>query len=189
MNPRIIRTTDLTPQRWANGRGLTREIHREPATGTAGTAAWRLSLAEIERTGPFSTIPEMDRHLLSAAPVPLQLTIDAVVRALRHTEVVSFSGSAEVVTTAVHGTARALNLMIRRGNGGGLDVLTGDAPLTVSSAFATALVVLDGTVSLAGQRLERYDTLLPGGDETTLALEKATLARVRVTTPTGPDLA
>ncbi|MGW0734741.1 HutD/Ves family protein [Streptomyces sp. NPDC002851] len=179
---RVIRMTTLEPQRWANGRGWTREIHREPATDSASTALWRLSLADIEETGPFSKFPEMDRHLLSAAPVPLHLSVDGTLHNLRYTQVISFAGESEVATTAVHGRAQALNLMTRRGIRSSLDLLRGDAQLPVTSATSTALVVLDGTVSLGGRRLARFDTVLPGNDGTRLSLQAATVARVRIAT-------
>lgn len=184
----IIPMDTLEPQRWANGRGWTREIHREPAADAPETVAWRLSLADIEDTGPFSPFPGMERHLLSAAPVPLQLSIDGVVHDLRYTQIVTFGGTAEVATTAVHGRARALNLMVRSGIRGSLDLLGGDAQLSVSAAFATALVVLDGIVTLDGRRLERFDTILPGAEGTRLTLQGATVARVRVET-SAPDAA
>ncbi|MEU1948584.1 HutD family protein [Streptomyces sp. NPDC020125] len=176
----IIPMNTLEPQRWANGRGWTREIHREPAADSPEPAAWRLSLADIEDTGPFSPFPGMRRHLLSAAPVPLQLSIDGAVHDLRYTQIVTFAGTAEVATTAVHGRAQALNLMVRSDIRGSLDLLGGDAQLSVAAAFATALVVLDGTVALGGRRLERFDTVLPGAEETPLTLQGATVARVRV---------
>ncbi|GAA1714569.1 HutD/Ves family protein [Streptomyces yatensis] len=178
----IIPMDTLEPQRWANGRGWTREIHREPAADSPGTATWRLSLADIEDTGPFSPFPGMERHLLSAAPVPLQLSIDGVVHDLSHTQIVAFAGTSEVATTAVHGRARALNLMVRSGIRGSLDLLRGDAQLSVSAAFATVLVVLDGIVTLDGRRLERFDAILPGAEDTRLTLQGATVARVRVET-------
>ncbi|MFG2650697.1 HutD family protein [Streptomyces sp. NPDC048436] len=178
--PRVIRVATLAPQRWANGRGWTREIHREPAAGDPGVTAWRLSLADIEDTGPFSPFPGMERHLMSAAPVPLRLSIDGVAHDLRYTQVVSFAGDSTVATTAVDGRAQALNLMARTGISSSLDLLRGDAQLPVSAASATALVVLDGTVRLGGRRLERFDTILPGVAESHLDLQGASVARVRV---------
>ncbi|GAA0917021.1 hypothetical protein GCM10009575_006370 [Streptomyces rhizosphaericus] len=177
---RVIRMARLEPQRWANGRGWTREIYRAPVADPLETAAWRLSLADIEDTGPFSPFPGLERHLLSAAPVPLQLSIDGAVHDLCYTQIVSFAGASEVATTTVHGRAQALNLMVRSGICGSLDLLRGDARLPVSAGFATALVVLDGIVALDGRRLERFDTVLPGADETRLGLRGATVARVRV---------
>ncbi|MFF3641676.1 HutD family protein [Streptomyces sp. NPDC002564] len=180
---RVIRAAALAPQRWANGGGWTREIHREPAAGRPGATLWRLSLADIEATGPFSTFPGMRRHLLSAAPVPLRLSVDGVDHDLHYTQVVSFAGDREVATTGVQGRAQALNLMVCTGLRGGIDLLRGDAQMPVSAAAATALVVLEGIVSLGGRRLERFDTVLPGTDEARLGLRGATVARVRVAVP------
>jgi environmental stress-induced protein Ves len=183
--PRVIRTAALAPQRWANGRGWTREIHREPVEPVAGSpeaTAWRLSIADIEDTGPFSPFRGMERHLMSAAPVPLRLSIDGVTHDLGYTQVVSFAGDSTVATIAVGGRAQALNLMARSGIRSSLDLLRGDARLPVSAGSVTALVVLDGIVSLGGRRLERFDTVLPGAADGCLDLQGATVARVRVET-------
>lgn len=185
-SPHVIRMATLVPRRWANERGWTREIHREPATDSHGTATWRLSLADIEETGPFSRFPAMERHLLSAAPVPLQLSVNGAVHDLRYTQVVSFDGDAEVVTTAVRGRAQALNLMTRRGVRGSIDLLPAGPAMRVSAASAAALVVLDGTVTLGERRLERFDAVLPGTDESHLGIQGATVARVRVGTSRPP---
>lgn len=179
----VISLDTLEPQPWANGRGRTREIHRRLAVGPPEATLWRLSLADIEATGPFSSLPGMDRHLLSAAPVPLTLSVDGAVHDLRYTQIVSFAGGAQVSTTAVEGRAQALNLMVRSGLPSGIELLRGDAQLTVSEPSAAAYVVLDGTVTLGGRRLRRLDTVLPGADGTRLGLQGATVARIHVGAP------
>lgn len=46
---------------WKNGGGTTREIFRFPATGNW---SFRLSIAEVKESGPFSIFSGMMRHLL-----------------------------------------------------------------------------------------------------------------------------
>ncbi|NBE54080.1 HutD/Ves family protein [Streptomyces boluensis] len=182
---RVIRTAELAPQPWANGRGRTREVYRQLAAGSTESTLWRLSLADIEATGPFSSLPGMDRYLLSAAPVRLRLSIDGTEHELRHTQVVSFAGDARVSTVAVEGCAQALNLMVRTGLRGGIEVLRGDAdlPVTVATAATIAYVVLDGTVTLDGRPLRRLDAVLPGAEESALVLRDAVVARIQVEVP------
>jgi environmental stress-induced protein Ves len=58
--------------RWRNGLGWTREIHAAAASGGEDWD-WRLSIAEIEADGPYSTFPGMEREqvLLSGAGLSL----------------------------------------------------------------------------------------------------------------------
>jgi environmental stress-induced protein Ves len=58
----LIPANEYRRERWKNGLGWTREIVREPA----GDAAWdwRLSIAEVEKNGAFSTFPGCDRELV-----------------------------------------------------------------------------------------------------------------------------
>ncbi|MFM9371939.1 HutD family protein [Streptomyces sp. Da 82-17] len=176
---RIIRTTTLTPQRWANGGGWTREIHREPATTPDRLPAWRLSLADIDEPGPFSSLPGMDRHFLLAAPrfAPLELVVDGVLHIVHFPRSIAFAGDAEVTTTAVPAGTRALNFMVRSGNPGSLQLLRGDTELTVAAETTNAMVLLDGDAYVDGERLGRFDAILPGSTGARLALRNATMAR------------
>jgi len=50
---------------WRNGGGTTRELMVEPPGATFDTGfAWRLSVAEIEKDGPFSELPGLDRSMV-----------------------------------------------------------------------------------------------------------------------------
>jgi environmental stress-induced protein Ves len=49
------------PVAWLNGGGLTRELARGPVSSAQAEFGWRLSLADIERDGPFSSMPGCDR--------------------------------------------------------------------------------------------------------------------------------
>ena len=59
-------------QPWRNGGGWTREIARGPENASTGWD-WRLSVAEVEADGPFSTFPGVEREivLLSGAGMDL----------------------------------------------------------------------------------------------------------------------
>jgi environmental stress-induced protein Ves len=48
----IIRKSSLAPTPWKNGGGITHEAIRVPASGES--FLWRVSIAHIERSGPFS---------------------------------------------------------------------------------------------------------------------------------------
>ncbi|MFM9370139.1 HutD family protein [Streptomyces sp. Da 82-17] len=180
---RIVRTADLAPQRWANGGGWTREIHREPEPGAGPDSrpAWRLSLADIDEPGVFSSLPGMDRCFLLAAPrsAPLDLVVDGAAHRLRFAETLAFAGDAEVATTTVPPGTRALNLMVRSGTTGiprSPELLRGDLELSISASATNALVLLDGEAELDGEKLVRFDAVLPGRENAHLVLRDATVA-------------
>lgn len=50
---------------WRNGGGITREVMVEPTGATFDTGfLWRLSVADIEKDGPFSELPGLDRSMV-----------------------------------------------------------------------------------------------------------------------------
>ncbi len=65
-----IRPEEFTTTPWKNGGGLTHEIAK---CELDGTMLWRLSLAEVTRSGPFSIFPGLDRVLYSVGDVGMRL--------------------------------------------------------------------------------------------------------------------
>jgi environmental stress-induced protein Ves len=177
---RVIRTEDLVAAPWPNGRGWTSEIYRQPSVQRPGQPVWRLSLATIDTTGPFSVLPGARRRLLLASHTAVQLSIDGTVHVLRYTDSVGFDGSAAVEVIALSGTARALNLMTYGGVGGDLQVsrMSGNSDWSVRDA--AALVVLDGRLVVRQEVLGRYDTVVLGPRSLDVGCEAATVARVGV---------
>ena len=111
---RVVPSYEYRRSRWKNGAGWTREIHAEPP-GQADWD-WRLSIAEVDTDGPFSSFPGVDRELVLLSGEGLRLRFD-------HGEVVEvlpphgrhrFAGEATVRGELVAGPMRDFNLMWRR---------------------------------------------------------------------------
>ena len=62
MSARVLRTADYRRMRWKNGGGWTTELAVSPEPG-ADAFDWRISIAEIESDGAFSTFPLCDRWI------------------------------------------------------------------------------------------------------------------------------
>ncbi|MFE0700968.1 HutD family protein [Streptomyces sp. NPDC058872] len=105
----------LTAGRWHNGGGATREIASHPAG--AGVFEWRASLADIDRSGPFSVFPGVDRTLTLVAGDGMRLSSPGLRTPLvaRTGEPLAFSGDLAVDADLPDGACRALNVMVRRG--------------------------------------------------------------------------
>lgn len=99
----------LPPERWKNGGGVTRTLAADPA------GRWRVSIADIERDGPYSRFPGFDRVsvVLAGEGVMLQGQGGAVPLRLREPAV--FGGDALLQSALVGGPVQVLNLFVLRG--------------------------------------------------------------------------
>lgn len=112
---RVLAPADYRKMPWKNGGGQTWEIAVDPPGADLTTFAWRVSVAAIERDGPFSSFPGVDRTLvlLEGAGIRLHGAGEAVdLRTLY--EPVTFSGEAALECSLADGPTRDFNLMVRR---------------------------------------------------------------------------
>lgn len=105
---RIIQPSSVPRSAWANGRGYTRALTRD------ASGSWRLSIAEIGREAPFSTLPDIDRILVVAEGEVL-LRVDGRERRLVAGAVAEFRGESDVSALALTDMAQVVNLMMVRG--------------------------------------------------------------------------
>lgn len=112
-----IGVRDCQRTRWKNDGGWTTEIARHDAGGGDNDSFdWRVSIAEIERNGPFSTFPGIERDLLLLEGGGIELDIgNAAPRRLsQRFERVHFDGEAPVQCRLLAGPTRDFNVMARR---------------------------------------------------------------------------
>jgi len=157
---RLVGFAALAPVPWRNGGGLTREI--------AGAPGARLSLADIERDGPFSIFEGLDRiFVVVQGAVTLSFGPADVVRLDPGVAPLEFAG--EHAPQAAPGApgCRALNLLVERGrHGGSLRRETWPAGRRVDAqdlAGVFAVHVQDGLLGCGDARARAGDTLV--GDE------------------------
>ena len=111
---RWIPAHDYRRERWRNGFGWTREILRWPERGDAWD--WRLSIAEIEQDGPFSSFPGVERELVLLHGNGVRLRFaDGEVREVEppHGRI-RFAGERVVSGELIDGPTHDFNLMWRR---------------------------------------------------------------------------
>jgi uncharacterized protein len=113
---RVLHFNDLVATPWKNGEGLTREIARAPMNSTLEDFSWRVSIADVHQSGPFSEFPGVDRviALLDGAGMRLEID-DGRVHDLTtpHTPF-HFRGEDAVYARLLGGGCRDINLMLRR---------------------------------------------------------------------------
>ena len=98
---------------WKNGGGTTQEIAIDR---TSDPPAWRLSLARIDRDGPFSDFSGYDRTMVPISGLPFELDFDDgdVLRVQRAERPVRFAGERRTSCHLLAGPAVDLNVMTRR---------------------------------------------------------------------------
>lgn len=111
---RVIAARENRRVRWKNDGGWTTEIARDPADGEP--FRWRISIAEIERDGPFSAFPGIDRELLLLDGGGIELDIDDARprRLTQRFERVRFAGESRVDCRLLAGPTRDFNVMADR---------------------------------------------------------------------------
>ena len=110
----VLRQTDYRRMRWKNGGGWTTEL--AAFAQASETFDWRVSIAEIESDGAFSTFPGCDRHIGLLEGIGMELRFDdrESVRLDQRLRFVSFAGEARTFGKLIAGPARDFNVIVRR---------------------------------------------------------------------------
>jgi len=133
VSPTLIRGAALVASPWKNGGGITREV-------ASCAYEWRVSIADIDRDGPFSRFDGIDRTLVLLSGAGMTLTEAGGARHVLDAPLAraDFAGETAIDATLHDGPTRDFNLMTRR-----------------SAARGTVDVWRAGT-----HRVERADTVL-----------------------------
>jgi environmental stress-induced protein Ves len=159
MAHRIIATGDVPSQAWHNGGGQTHELLTWP--DAAGPWQLRLSVARIDRDGPFSALPGVRRWLAVIEGPGIALQWPGGARVLVPADGPhAFDGALAPHCRLLAGATRDLNLMLRAGRA--TMAAAGAAEHAPAHAQNGLYAVAAGTwIDGAGRRVELPpDTLL-----------------------------
>ena len=111
----LLSPSDYQRTRWKNDGGWTTEIARS-ADDSPAAFRWRVSIAEIERDGPFSSFPGVVRDLLLLEGNGIELDIDdaAPHRMTQRFQRIRFNGESSVNCRLLAGPTRDFNVMASR---------------------------------------------------------------------------
>lgn len=100
---------------WKNGQGTTTELAVHPEGADLDGFTWRISMADLSASGPFSTFAGVDRILVQIAGAPMTLAHDDGPEHLLAL-LVPYRFAGELATHGALGskTARDFNVMVRR---------------------------------------------------------------------------
>jgi environmental stress-induced protein Ves len=158
----IIRRASFTATPWKNGGGITYEAIRVPAVGDP--FRWRVSVAHIDASGPFSEFAAHDRKmvLLQGAGVELRFA-DGATQTLREVgQLIQFDGAVAAQCELLDGPCIDLNLMILKSDRAAVRVERVSESVAVSAppSETTLVFPIDGAITLEANE-RQIVTLLP----------------------------
>ena len=134
---------DVPEQPWKNGRGVARELAQGPG--------WRISLANVDKSGDFSIFPGWTRHSVVVAGEGLLLRSGTAQMDLRLDLPATYDGGLLWHATLLDGPVRVLNVMVEEKVARAeIHVYTGDARTVAPTGRWLFVLSLDGSVE-AGQ--------------------------------------
>ncbi|MBZ9847344.1 HutD family protein [Mesorhizobium sp. CA14] len=114
---RILRAADYRAMPWKNGGGTTTEITVSPDGAGLDDFDWRISMARVETSGPFSSFAGIDRTLsvLEGEGIVLDVAGRPPVRLTTASAPLAFPGDIPTGAALIGGPITDLNVMTRRG--------------------------------------------------------------------------
>lgn len=178
MRARVLRNADYRRMRWKNGGGWTTELAMFPesARDADGAFDWRISIAEIESDGAFSTFPDCERHIALLDGIGMELRFDAApsMRLEHRLQFFRFAGERQTQGLLLSGPVRDFNVIVRR-TAAGAEVW--HRPLVGPMVFLAApdttwfVYLIAGTATIKNRQsapsLEAGDSLLLEADVAT----------------------
>lgn len=156
----VTRWAGLSPVPWKNGGGVTRELASAPPDARSYDVGWRVSIADITRSGSLLTFPGLDRVITLIDGSPVVLTSENWTHTLERDTPYRFSGDDPVTCRVTPGPSLALNVMTGHGARSEVQV--------TSSATATRLDPHPGTRLLLVSLVEGLRVVSASGEECTL---------------------
>lgn len=159
---RIIRSADYPTRPWKNGGGTTRDIAVSPPGASLDDFAWRLSLAQVDRDGPFSRFDNVDRTLVLLSGAMTLHEQDRHIDLIRHQPVV-FAGERAIAATVSGGSTLDFNVMTRRGRARHVvrcESFGKQVSLAASAGKTIALFALGNGLTVDSEQLHAYDSAI-----------------------------
>lgn len=112
---RVLTPVDYRRTAWKNGGGRTTELAVHPRAADFGHFAWRVSIADVAKDGPFSVFDGVDRTLVLLRGAGVRLVSSRASLEIRVPfEPVTFSGEVPYECGLYAGPVQDFNLMVRR---------------------------------------------------------------------------
>jgi uncharacterized protein len=179
---RILRSADYPTRPWKNGGGTTRDIVVSPPGASFDDFDYRLSLAQVDRDGPFSRFDGVDRTLVLLSGAMTLHEADRRIDLVRG-EPVAFAGELAIAATLAGESTVDFNVMTRRGRARHTvrrEIFAKGTDIAATHGSTLILFALDGGLSIAGELLGVHDTVVISSQSAAIAASAETAAALVV---------
>jgi uncharacterized protein len=162
---RLIRSTEYPIRPWKNGGGQTRDIVIVPPAASLDDFHWRISLAQVDRDGPFSRFENVDRTLVVLSGAMTLRDGERLLALTSQTAPFVFAGEQSITATLDGGSTVDFNVMTRRGRARHRvhrEVFERASEISGTGGHTVALFALAPGLSIDGEALDRHDTVIIG---------------------------
>jgi environmental stress-induced protein Ves len=159
---RILRSVDYVARPWKNGGGTTRDIAVSPPGASLDTFDWRLSLAQVDRDGPFSRFDNVDRTLVLLSGAMTLHERDRRIDLMRN-EPFTFAGERAIEAAVAGGSTVDFNVMTRRGrvtHNARRELFSKQARVEERAGSIIVLFALERGLIVDGEQLDVHDTAI-----------------------------
>ncbi|WP_461634784.1 HutD family protein [Glutamicibacter soli] len=167
MTMSIVRYADLSPQLWKNGKGVTRTLFSDDLAN-GGDWTWKISIAEITGTQPYSRYPGIRRSQVALGPGAVDLVVNNRQIDLPVEDIIVFEGEDEVEATPRSEGFLDLNVKAPRENWDPQASILDSAVIEPSAEVLQMLIALHDHCTVNGEQLTYLDAvkLVPGSPAT-----------------------
>ena len=179
---RILRNADYPTRPWKNGGGTTRDIIASPPGASFDDFDWRLSLAQVDRDGPFSRFDGVDRTLVLLSGAMTLHDADRRIDLVRH-EPVTFEGERAIHATVAGSTTLDFNVMTRRGRARHAvrcESFGKQTSIEAAAGNTIVLFALESGLTVDSEQLHTHDTAIISAARVVIAASTRTVAALIV---------
>jgi uncharacterized protein len=179
---RILRHSDYPSRPWKNGGGTTRDILVSPPGASLDEFDWRISLAQVDRDGPFSRFDNVDRTLVLLSGAMTLHEPDRRIDLVRG-EPVEFPGERAIDASLNGGATIDFNVMTRRGRANHSvrrEIFSTRARVEATHGSTLALFALEDGLGIEGETLKAYDTAVIAAQSAAISVAKDRVAALIV---------
>src|SRR5688572_185634 len=159
---RILRSVDYVARPWKNGGGTTRDIAVSPPGASLDTFDWRLSLAQVDRDGPFSRFDNVDRTIVLLSGAMTLHERDRRIDLARN-EPFAFAGERAIEATVAGGSTLDFNVMTRRARASHTarrESFSRQGHMETRAGSTVVLFALESGLIVDGEELDVHDTVI-----------------------------
>jgi uncharacterized protein len=162
---RVIRSAEYPTRPWKNGGGQTRDICMVPPAASLDDFVWRISLAQVDRDGPFSRFANVDRTLVVLSGAMTLRDGERLFALNSQAAPFVFAGEQAITATLDGESTVDFNVMTRRGRARHSvrrAVFKHASEVAGAAGHTVVLFALEPGLSVEGEALNRHDTAIIG---------------------------